>query len=359
MNTAEARASDRGWAKHRSVGRWVSHFVRNVFSNPLRPLLVGAFLLLIAFFISSAGGEIAEGEPADAWSVLRRYLGSVDLWHDFVRDVGISLIVASVIAYAIEKKASEERRNEFISHIREISEKTLESYFKRELPEGWVEFFMESIRSARFIRNDLNVKYSIRFPNQEERKKLSENFVILQNETSYKVTNITELTDDLKVSVFIERPVQMELFDLMKLHFIEIDSIKLSPSEIDHADKKWPDTRLCKRYTHQIKLSPGATIEVKLRFSTPKYLRDVQTWSNLVPATALQFTVEVEAGITAFIAAGHPAANVDDEVVVAGGRETVSIRRPVPAHAMVELAWMPSEMAEKLLGAIPIRPPQS
>ena len=311
---------------------WYSWLV----DKPWKPFCLG--LICIGVFAYVHDSEVG------AWR---------ELFFDILRDLGISLLLAAVVAGGIEIVARMERQRAVQDEEKRIKTNVLAAVVERDVPRQWLDFVVELLRKTDFIRNTLRVSMTLT-RDEEASKKVGRPVVILGISSSFNVKNVSDKRAKYDVRVFIENPWDPALQDLVQLNEIVVNGEPLTPSQLDVADKAWDEDQNARKFLHEVWLESGEQAHIQAGYEMPKYDPDTSTWASIVPSEDLTMEVTGPAGMTVVVTPKHIARDRNDKLVKIATRTrkiSFSIREPVFPYTVVEVNWSsPKALAKTKAG---------
>lgn len=281
------------------------------------------------------------------------------LLYELLRDAGIAFLIASIIAFTIESKASRERNSimqgfaaKAQGYIKEASEKTLESFFKRELPEGWYEYFRFVIQKSHFIRSNLHLRISFSMlPDNEKKHDPYEEYLYLYQEVSYEVKNVSDNDQILDVEAFIELPADKDLQDLVKMELFCINGMALTGEQIEEARKRKDDTDTHRHYKYSVPVPKGGSVLVRHRSKTPRRKIGSFVWVTKHPSVGVQVDAVPYANFKTKFSVLHEDCmdRVFEEECKDGHISSIKTDKPLMPCQAVEISWQPVNNDLRLL----------
>ena len=309
---------------------------RYFLGTPIKLLGWGLALIIIAILLKPT---IHAAEVTNDWPQT--------LAHELSRDLGIAFVVACGIALAVEQNAKEEIAKTFERFslhsgdlMHDISNKTLESYFKRELPDGWHEYLRDSIKSSLVMRNESHISLSIHNPTANERKEISiEKFIMSELSISYEIANITNDPVNFSAGMHINLLGKDYGSEFVNVLDFEIDDKPLSPEQLEKA-KAEPNSQHHYVLKHELLLSKGAHVRVYIRVRAPRSPSDTLIYVQKEPGQGLQVTVSAAEGLWLGTRALHPKYATRPMLEVSNGKtNTIKTDTPVPPFTPIVFTW--------------------
>jgi len=355
----------------RDDGKPVAGFTQDLFEilyrNPIRTFWLGMVLIAIA----TAGEFISEAIATDVLAYFKQ------LWHGYftiivsvgdhlLRDFGISAVIASILAFSIEKKATEEgiqvlkkvqsensrqikdldlRMNQY---ARKIATSVLNGVFGTLLPVGFFQSFVDIVYEESFLRDFTDISFEIHEFNRNEVRKipLLEDFVQVKVNLHYEIKNISREKKTFPIEIFLEKTRIRSLDErYVKITYLEIGKLVFTEDDAVRFDKNMPDTELYKIYEYNIDLEPDGVSEIKLWFNFVKRKKDAVVWTNLYGTSRFDVTFTFDsANYIGGVAVYHPTrAYNKHEAYSSKSPKTISIQEPCLPYTTIELFWEPKE----------------
>lgn len=240
---------------------------------------------------------------AQGWEVL----------HSLVLELGLGFVVGFFISVTIEFYMRNRKRIEDQRALDEIKENIFLHLFRTALPPELVTEMYRALLVPKFVREDLQVKFTFRPLSEDQKKKVrDESMLIVQRVVAFRARNMTDMLVDHSVepmeTVLIDHPDAKSPFKefLMKGSF---DAIHLkTDEEIENAIKKHRDEmRSNKGNDYDQKVSEvwrslgKQTVKVRSKdyaevcLVTEEVCRcaDTKTWNSKYAAKSLRLIVVV------------------------------------------------------------------
>jgi hypothetical protein len=305
------------------------------FGSPLKLFAWGAALLLVAALLK----VFLYGPSVPV---------AVSLAHEILRDLGIALIVSCGIVLAVERHADKNReeilRNfseRSASLMHDVSNKTLESYFKLELPGGWHQFIRDLITSSSFMRYNTKLDFLIEAATPKEIQRAGRNdFAMSEFGIRYDVQNISGDPAIFPVVGSIGLFGDGALKTLIEIVDFEIDGLPLPPKELAKARSSVPDTDHYWTFRHEIKLGPKNRSSIYVRARAPRRIEDSYVYTTRDPGQGLEVSAVAGDGMSLQASILHPKLTLPPQLKVADRkREVVSTEHPVLPYSAVQFSW--------------------
>jgi|GEM_PF-4833952 len=327
-------------------------FFKLVLGTPTRMIFWGILLVVFSFFLNHffETNAAAAGKDIGLFSVLATEL---------LRDFGIALWVAAAIHFSVEMFASKEREKIFRGFAREaddrleiISENTLSSFFKKDLPDGWFEFLRDQINAHDFIRSDLNVDVEIKYPTEDMSKIIDESNlpekVVYSATLSYVITNISKENSHYKIKQITEFPVSDALREFTQITDLKINGDTLALDDLKKADDNWADVDNHKKLEHSVLIPKGGSIEVQVSCETLKLHNDAMVWVCMQPSFGAKFRISAPKEFVLTFGCVHPSFKGSmSKVSVDGSPIFQSINDPIPPFTCAEVRWIDKKIVGK------------
>lgn len=325
-----------------------------VFGSPILQIVFGTLFLVISILAGLAFESIYEF--VDDKGVTHHAPVWTHVAEELVRDLGIAFFVAAAIHYSVESFASEERskifsrfKEEANQKLEEISSNTLNSYFKRELPDGWFDFVHQQIDDHSFMRRNGNIDVTLSEVDSGVSKIISENnlpeYIRYSTIMTYRVDNISKFDDEYSVRKFTEFPLSDELREFTKITDLKIDGKSLDPSELNKADANWSDTDNHKMAGHSVPIPSGGSVDVEVKSETLKLKNDAMVWICNGPMLNATFRIQAPKDFVLIFACMHPASTGNLNKVSTNGEPIIhNIEGPLPSFTSAEIRWVSQEI---------------
>lgn len=298
-----------------------------LFSTPIRVLLTGVFVIILSIIFKPTPENAANPYDFTYWASA------------LFKDFGIALFVVFGIALAVESPA----RKRMIEYNREITENALKSYLKTGIPPEWFEYLRRQVQQAVFIRHELTVtiKLSMHYKKAPDGRK--EEYVKVVQENYYVLENTTDREQKYEIPVYIEKPLNPLLKNVVKCESIAVDGNAISKEQLLAADKNWPDPESgsMKLYKHRVDVPKNDKMRIKTISHTAKPVQGHFVWSSVHPASELTIICEPAQRIKAFISIMHPE-SLTEVVSETGKSFSQTVKSPIMPGTAVEIVWIPA-----------------
>jgi hypothetical protein len=353
LDMAEARGASQSFTKQ---------LFDVLFSDPVRTFWVSTVMIAISIVLELLQARL---QLKEFWEII------MELLKHLFRDAGIAGIITAFLAFSIENKAADERRqvlhsiqtenknhikdldNRFVNFGQLVAKNVLDGTFGSLLPTGFFQSFVEILSKASFVREFTQLEFRIVDFEEHDVEKLPilSDFILLQVELKYRVKNISKQDAAYPMRVYLEN-IRNSVLDrrFTIATVLTIDQERYSDGDVEKFRRTELDTVRYKVYESNINLGPGDASDVFVRFFNIKRKKDFVAWSNLHATST--FDVKFDFNKKKYVgglAIYHPTRyGYHDDTYSCEAPRHVSIPEPSLPYITVELFWEPTSWLAEL-----------
>lgn len=257
-----------------------------------------------------------------------------------IRDLGIAFVVGAIVSLGIERISRARLNSDIHKQIQALQVDFIGSAFMKQYPEGYSALIANLLKTEIFCRLEHTVEIDIQHRPEQTSPCVSDDEVYFDQITRGFVKNVSSVSQTYQPKFFLG-----EDWDLKAPHLDtwKVGDRELSRAEIAKADQSTPDSPFTKWYQfpEPIEIPPGGTVYTYTKARNYKRARDVTTWSGILAADGLRFTVTHPPDFEVFVQAKSPNRLTEFPSQSDGRRVAVEIFGGTLPHTTVELGWRP------------------
>jgi hypothetical protein len=219
-------------------------------------------------------------------------------WHPATHEVGFALIVAVVIWVTFEVFSQSAAERRWHSRMEDIAQSVFMGVFRRRLPEELIMEVSELIFDNVFIRDRIDIIFTITDHEYRDRQGEAQRFVCLNALSTIIQRNVNLKHSPLKVTLGLPNPLIDEMKPFCKVNScsVKINGKKVA-LQLDKAEKGFRlelanDQKFSAMYdAGEVRVPPNAKVEISWDYTMAKEEEDTEVFQTMMPLRELNLTV--------------------------------------------------------------------
>lgn len=249
-------------------------------------------------------------------------------------EIAVAFVVAWILIITAERKHKQRSDNDFADRQRVLSRNIFDYIYGVKVPPELWKFVEKNIIESKFYRSNVRVDYTF------EKDTVAGGFKVWAN-VSYRVTNLTDASEDFLCKGTIEKPHgNLPVGEQLGLQKINIDGENLSAAAMKKAKSARNDTEDFFALRHREPIPGNAHKEFKLTYMMRKKDCDYELWRCIEPCEGISVRINGPSNLKIKLRAIHP--NRDFDFIDRdgnNGRVHVEIQAPLLPQNGVLFWW--------------------
>lgn len=206
-----------------------------------------------------------------------------DPWPDVLKEIAFAVIIAVVLIYTIDKTNKEKHEQAAQELIEKININLFHAIYKRSIPPDVFGEVEKCLLHAKVHRTDYELTYTLSRLDGEP------DYLSCIAQSSYKLTNITDVPIQHAVQLLVEMPLEQRMMPHCHIDRVKMDGVVLEHDEIDKYVK--PDADMQMKFCHIVDIPARGSIVIETKASLVKRSIDEEVWHSVLPSSGITLTV--------------------------------------------------------------------
>lgn len=244
--------------------------------NAIIALLIGILLIVMSYNVKDQHG----------------------FFHSLTHEIGFAFLVSVIIWMTFEVFTSTQTETEWENRIENITKSVFFGVLRKNLPERYMKEVNSLILDSGFIRSGLRITYTLHDKKYTDRDGAERRYVRVETTAFYKLKNITNEVQKVKMSMGLPNPLINEMKEITKVTSIRLTKgDKTTMMDLSKAERQFrEDIKDDNKHTVPFKLDdvdcgPDQEVEIVFCYDYAKEEEDNEVYQTLYPADGI--TVEI------------------------------------------------------------------
>ena len=220
-------------------------------------------------------------------------------WHPASHEIGFALIVAVVIWVTFEVFSQSAAERRWHSRMEDIAQSVFMGVFKRRLPEELITEVSELIFDNMFIRDRIDIIFTITDHDFVNRSGEKQKFVCLNALSTIVQRNVNHKHSPLQITIGLPNPLIDELKPYCKINSCKVlingkvvTTLKPDRAEIGFRRDLENDKNFSPAYNlGEVSVPPNGKVEISWDYTMPKEEEDTEVFQTMMPLRELNLTI--------------------------------------------------------------------
>jgi hypothetical protein len=245
-------------------------------------------------------------------------------------EMGVALLIAVIVILTIERSQRKHQDSFIETYMQKISKQLFNAAYSKLIPDVVLNEFIECLSKADIIRRDHEIHYSIS-PCQDK-----QGYVICKAVSSYTFENITAEDIDQKITMFLEKPLDPNLFDLCK-----VLSLTVNDKAYDHKEIESKTTANEENFLFESieRIPRSGSIKVIAKAQLIKQIDDSENWELKHPSDGIRITLKCDPSLKLKLHARSRHSNALKEKLSEDYEKTWELKHGILPHQSIAIWW--------------------
>lgn len=233
---------------------------------------------------------------------------SKSLVYVFAKELGFALIIASILAFTVERATRRRHEDAAENTMRSINKNIFKAIYGRYIPEEVFSEVERCLLTTDVVRKQYQIDYTLDYIKENDYPRMTKDdkdtHLKVDLYSKYTLENTTNRHTEVPIELHLEKPIDDLLVEYIQIESVIIGAIEFSKEEIEEICKTH-NTKEHVIFAHRQEMKGRESIEVSMTAKILKRKVDAEIWASRFPSSDITVRIISPCDISVMGTANH------------------------------------------------------